>query len=82
MTLGEKRIQVIFNASGSSSVDKIKRMAAMLIDEIDDTIPNPVDPDKARWKSMALTAIEEGCGWAVKALTAETENKPRNESNY
>ena len=54
--------------SGSSEVDQIKTEAARLIDRIE-ALPAP-DGDTARHKALAITAIEEGAMWGVKAATA------------
>lgn len=75
MTLGQLRVGVSFNPSKMPEVDEIKRRAAELIDAIDAlTIPfEDMDPavvaEFGRDKALAMTAIEDGCMWAVKAAT-------------
>ena len=68
MTKGERLVRVDFNVSGSSEVDQIKTEAARLIDRIE-ALPAP-DGDTGRHKALAITAIEEGAMWGVKAATA------------
>lgn len=69
-TLGQYRVGTNFNPSQSSKVDKIKHMAAALIDEIDSIQITTDPPDAvARLKATAMTAIEDGAMWAVKAAT-------------
>ena len=81
MTKGEYRVGVTFNPSNDDMVGKIKRAAADLIDLIEGIIditdyPQKVtdaewerDQEVRRLKVMAMTAIEEGAMWAVKAAT-------------
>lgn len=72
MTKGEMRVGVTFNPSNSLIVDEIKHTAAGLIDrieEIDTTVGDGLDAERARLKALAQTAIEEGAMWAVKAAT-------------
>ena len=71
MTKGERLVRVDFNVSGSSEVDQIKTEAARLIDRIE-ALPSR-DGDTARHKALAITAIEEGSMWGVKAATASQE---------
>jgi hypothetical protein len=77
MTKGEYRVGINFNPSADDAVGQIKRMAADLIDLIDSI---PVSPEAmqlgsaraievTRLKALALTAIEEGAMWGVKAAT-------------
>ena len=67
-TLGEKRVVADFNASGSDRVTTLKQDAAALIDAIF-AIPDGND-QAPRWKAEAMTAIETGAMFAVKAATA------------
>ena len=67
-TLGEKRVVVNFNASGDSTVDSIKRTVAELIDLVDE-LPN-ANSQTGRWKAEAMTCLETGAMYAVKAATA------------
>ena len=70
-TLGERRVVHQFNPSGEGMVHAIKELAAELIDYIDG-IPQPTG-DAARWKAEAMTNIETGAMYAVKAATAGQE---------
>lgn len=73
-TKGEYRVGIAFNPSGAGTVDKIKRVAADLIDLIE-TIPSDRDTERGneagRLKALAQTAIEDGAMWAVKAATKQ-----------
>lgn len=67
MTRGEYQVGIDFNPSADDMVGQIKRKAADLIDLI-----NSVDaqhPERFRLKALAITAIEEGAMWGVKAAT-------------
>ena len=66
-TKGEYRVGISFNPSNDSTVDKIKRAAADLIDLIESI--NAGDGEKARLKALAATEIESAAMWAVKAAT-------------
>lgn len=75
-TLGESRVRTDFNVSGSSAVDEIKRKSAELINFINELpMPEKFANDKInqgefmRAKAKALTEIEDGAMWAVKAAT-------------
>ena len=67
-TLGEVRVRTEFNASGSTTVDKIKGRTAELIDYVN-SIPAE-NGEQKRLVALALTAYEEAAMWAVKAATA------------
>jgi len=64
-TEGEWRVGMDFNPSGSLQVRTIKRMAADLIDYIQEFGKD------GRTTSLAMTAFEDGAMWAVKAVTKE-----------
>lgn len=86
MTKGEYRLEYKFNPNNSSKVEEIKLRAADLIDLIG-AIPEPKingDMTSEKWvnasthlnevkrlQALAMTAIEEGAMWAVKAATKE-----------
>ena len=73
-TLGEARVQVAFNTGDNDTVIGIKLLAAQLIDSIN-SLPEPKMETAAelgeffRVKALAMTAIEEGAMWGVKAAT-------------
>ena len=76
-TVGEYRVGVDFNPSGSGFVRHIKSAATNLIDLID-RIPCPAPASTneiARLKALAMTDIEEGAMWAVKAATKPEPGK-------
>jgi len=64
-SIGEYRVRVSFNASGSSEVDSIKRLTAQLINICEEL--KSKDP---RLAALAQTAYEEAAMWAVKLATA------------
>ena len=74
LSVGERRVRIDFNTTGSTKVDLLKRATAHLIDGLEDlrqdveTSPNKYH-DKLRLIALAQTAYEEGAMWAVKALT-------------
>jgi len=64
-TVGEMRVRTTFNPSENGMVDQLKQMTAQLIDMVETL--KAKDP---RLASLAQTAYEEACMWAVKAATA------------
>ena len=68
-TLGQFRVGIGFNPSADPNVDAIKTQAAGLIDLIN-ALPAQ-DSEQARLKALAMSAIEEGAMWAVKAATKQ-----------
>lgn len=69
LTLGQFRVGISFNPSGDQNVIDIKSLAADLIDVIN-ALPAQ-DSEQARLKALALTAIEDGAMWGVKAATKQ-----------
>jgi len=73
MHKGEYRVGINFNPSQDDSVGQIKRAAADLINmicDIEEESMNPIrDGERKRLKALAMTSIEEGAMWAVKAVT-------------
>ena len=55
---------VVYGFHANETSNEIKGQAAALIDYI------VADCPPGRWQSLAITAIEEGCMWAVKSATA------------
>ena len=74
-TIGEYRVGKDFNPSGDSNVTSIKRIAAELIDTIDQWVDDRGDPEVKRLKALAMTHVEDAAMWGVKAAT----KKPREE---
>jgi len=76
MTKGEYRVGITFNPSNDDTVSKIKRLSADLIDMIESIGTENIaqgavveNAEVRRLKALALTSIEEGAMWAVKAAT-------------
>jgi len=76
MTKGEYRVGITFNPSNDDTVGKIKRLSADLIDMIESIGTENIaqgavveNAEVRRLKALALTSIEEGAMWAVKAAT-------------
>ncbi len=77
LTLGEIRVKVTFNVAKDEQsiyVNRIKRQSAELIDLINDAVASPhfTDAEFYEWqrlKDLAVTAVEEGAMWGVKAAT-------------
>lgn len=79
-SLGERRVRVNFNTTGSTQVDIFKKDTAELINMLEemrlpepsksgDVIKLPASSEKQRLISLAQTAYEEAAMWAVKAAT-------------
>jgi hypothetical protein len=69
MTFGEKAVGLTFNPSNDPTVQAIKLKCADLIDEIHELRTNQPDAEIARMASIAITDIQSGQMWAVKAAT-------------
>jgi len=72
-SFGEGRVRVSFNTEKNSVVDEIKHKAAELINliaSIEDGASRVTPLEVTRLKALAMTAIEEGAMWAVKAETS------------
>ena len=71
-SIGAARVRESFNPSKDSTVDKIKRYTADIIDLCYEGYSgNDVDGETYRLWALAMTAYEEAAMWAVKAATAE-----------
>ena len=82
-TLGEKRVRTEFNVSNDGTIDTFKTKTAELInlleavrnDEVSKTYNKSPEAlqelsgEKLRLISIAQTAYEEACMWAVKSVT-------------
>jgi hypothetical protein len=70
-SLGEYRVGIDFNPGKNLLVHKLKEAAADFIDMISEIEPAmDADPGEVeRLKALAMTAIETGAMWAVKAAT-------------
>lgn len=69
VTLGEYRVGIDFNPGKNPSVDKIKRLAADLIDLCRTEADNTDNPEVERLWALAMTHLEDAAMWAVKATT-------------
>lgn len=69
MTFGEKAVGLTFNPSADPTVQTIKQKCADLIDEIHELRTNQPNSEIARMASIAITEIQTGQMWAVKAAT-------------
>lgn len=77
-TLGEARVRTDFNVNNSDVVAEIKIKGAELINLIDglpapDEFPKEKIGEYVRLKALALTEIESGTSWAVKAATTKKD---------
>ena len=77
-TIGEQRVRIDFNVSGDSEIDNFKKISAELINKLEDMRQRKGTADVSeidtikeynRLISLAQTAYEEACMWAVKAIT-------------
>jgi len=69
-TIGEARVRTEFNPSANSDVDQIKQKAAELINLLDALPLSAENPsESSRLKALAMTSIETGAMWGVKAAT-------------
>ena len=68
-TFGQKQVGLTFNTSNNPEVDVIKTIAAQLIDQLDIARRTTTDSDKKRLYSEAITNVETGCMFGVKAAT-------------
>lgn len=69
LTYGEKAVGLNFNPSNDSAVDRIKQKSAVLIDELNDLRNASENPEEKRMYSIAITEIQTGQMWGVKAVT-------------
>ena len=70
-TLGQQRVRKLFNPSNNQTVDTIKEIAAELIDFCHTANVNAKDAEQKRLWALAMTSVEDGAMWAVKAATYE-----------
>ncbi len=76
LTFGEKAVGLTFNPGNNPEVDKVKRLYADIIDQLNNArveIQKSEDDgskgDKIRLYSNAITEAQGAQMWAVKALT-------------
>lgn len=68
-TFGEKAVGLTFNPEGHPEVNEIKRKCADLVDALNDMRQLTDNGDKKRMFSEAITCIQAGQMWGVKAVT-------------
>jgi hypothetical protein len=69
LTFGEKAVGLTFNPGGHDEVNSIKQSCALIIDQLDTARKSTESGDKKRMYSEAITAIQTGQMWGVKAAT-------------
>jgi len=69
MTFGEKAVGISFNPGGDPTVNDIKQKCAEIIDLYNYARSNSSDPEVKRMYSVAITEIQTGQMWGVKAAT-------------
>lgn len=69
LTFGEKAVGLTFNPGGHVAVEHIKKACAALIDDLNQDRVLTTSGEKKRMYSEAITAIQTGQMWAVKAAT-------------
>lgn len=69
ITFGEKAVGLTFNPSGDVPTQQIKERAAALIDCLNDYRNATEDGEVKRMFSVAITEIQTGQMWGVKAAT-------------
>jgi len=69
LTFGERAVGLTFNPSGDNDVTKIKSACAYVIDILNDLRTDTQDGEKKRQYSIAITEIQTGQMWGVKAAT-------------
>ena len=88
-TLGQRRVGLDFNPSGSTTIDRVKQKTSELIDLVlDIPVGEPSEDDSndraivvaphdraeiARLKALAAKAYDEAAMWAVKAAVRSWE---------
>lgn len=69
LTFGMKAVGLTFNPGGHAEVDAIKSACATIIDGLHGARQATENGDKKRMYSEAITAIQTGQMWGVKAAT-------------
>ena len=72
LTYGEKAVGLTFNPSGDETVHKLKTLYAEIIDICNDErgkLTHPIDAEKARLYSIAITEAQGAQMFAVTAAT-------------
>lgn len=69
LTFGEKAVGVTFNPGGNEDVNRIKAVCAHAIDILNEFREKETNGEKKRMYSVAITEIQTGQMWGVKAAT-------------
>ena len=69
LTYGQKAVGISFNPSNNNAVDRIKQICANAIDEMDSLRKETTSGEVKRMTSVAITELQTGQMWAVKAIT-------------
>lgn len=68
-TFGEKAVGLSFNPGGHEEVNQIKAECAKIIDTLHAKREASDNPEVKRMLSVAITEIQSGQMWGVKAVT-------------
>lgn len=69
LTFGERAVGLSFNPAGDVPTQQIKEASAKLIDVLDGYRNATDDPEQKRMFSIAITEVQTGQMWGVKAAT-------------
>lgn len=69
LTFGERAVGITFNPVNNVPAQQIKERAAALIDTLNDYRNATEDGEVKRMLSVAITEIQTGQMWGVKAVT-------------
>lgn len=71
LTFGQKAVGLSFNPSNLDAVGKCKQVIADLIDQMNDLRSNSNSRKQIRLCAVAITELQGGQIWVVKALTCK-----------
>lgn len=69
LSFGQKAVGITFNPSNENAVDRLKQICANAIDELHSVRLNSESNEVRRMCSNAITDIQSGQMWGVKAIT-------------
>lgn len=69
LTFGERAVGISFNPSGDVATQQVKEVSARLIDVLDSYRNATEDGEVKRMLSIAITEVQTGQMWGVKAIT-------------
>lgn len=73
LSFGEKAVGLHHNPSNNPTAAQIKKLAAELIDELHELRNDNPQSETYRMASIAITEIQTGVMWGVKAATWDDE---------